>query len=67
VIFGLKADQALEEFIDLTVNILQLQDVNAERRTVALKEYIDSLLMKYKVDQVARLLDPNERTRNCIL
>jgi hypothetical protein len=67
VIFGLTAVQALDEFIELNVAILEKQGIDATGRTTALKEYIEKLLDKYGLKREMRLLDPSERSKGCKL
>jgi len=65
--FGLTAEEALEEFIDLSVNVLNKPGADAQGRTNTLKEYIDNLLEKYRINKKARLLDQNDRSGGCKL
>jgi hypothetical protein len=67
VTFGLTATQALEEFIELNVTILDKQGIDAVARTAALKTFIEKLLDKYGLERERRLLDPNERSKGCKL
>ncbi|KIM27338.1 hypothetical protein M408DRAFT_24562, partial [Serendipita vermifera MAFF 305830] len=67
VVFGLTAEDALEEFTDLSVNILDKQDIDAETRTAALRKYVEDLLVKYEIDPNLRLLDVNDRSKGCKL
>jgi hypothetical protein len=67
VIFGLTASQALDEFFELNVSILEKQGIDAATRTTALKAYIERLLDKYGLKKEVRLLDPNERSKGCKL
>jgi hypothetical protein len=62
VVFGLNAEQALIEFIELSVNILEKHEMDAPARTAALRVYIDKLLDKYEIEKNARLLDTNARS-----
>jgi hypothetical protein len=56
VVFGLNAEQALDEFVELSVDILEKQEMDAAARTAALKIYINKLLDKYGIGIEARLL-----------
>ncbi|KIM19800.1 hypothetical protein M408DRAFT_30919, partial [Serendipita vermifera MAFF 305830] len=67
VVFGLTVEDTLEEFINLSVNILGKQDIDAETRTTVLLKYIDDLLTKYEIDPTLRLLDGNNRSKGCKL
>jgi hypothetical protein len=67
VILGLTVDQALDEFIEFSVNILEKQGVDAEARTAELKVYIDKLLEKYHIEKDMRLLDSHDRSKGCKL
>jgi hypothetical protein len=67
VVLGLTAEDALEEFINLSVNILQPQRLDAQARTSKLKNYVDILLKRHGIKKNMRLLDPNERSRGCKL
>jgi hypothetical protein len=66
-LFGLTANEALEEFINLSTNILDIQGVEPDDRTAALKLYIHNLLTKYGIKEEMRLMDPNSRSQNCKL
>jgi hypothetical protein len=63
VIFGLSAELALDEFIELSESILEKQEMDAPGRTTALRVYIDKLLEKYEIGKNARLLDTNIRSK----
>jgi hypothetical protein len=63
----LTAVQALDEFIELNVAILEKQGIDALARTTALRTYIEELLDKYGLKREMRLLDPNERSKSCKL
>jgi hypothetical protein len=63
VVLGLNAEQALGEFIELSVNILDKHEIAAPARTAALGIYIDKLLRKYDIEKEARILDTNARSR----
>ncbi|KIM24511.1 hypothetical protein M408DRAFT_52723, partial [Serendipita vermifera MAFF 305830] len=65
VIFELTAEKALDEFIDLCVNILDKGDIDAETRTAALKKYIDGLLERHEINQKTHLLDSSDRPVSC--
>jgi hypothetical protein len=67
VIFGLTAEESMDEFIELSVNILEKRGIDAEARTVALKIYIENLLEKYELEKERRLLDPNDHSKGCQL
>jgi hypothetical protein len=67
VILGLTADQALDELVEFSVNILEKQGVDAEARTAELKVYIDTLLEKYHIEKDMRLQDPHDRSKVCKL
>ncbi|KIM27322.1 hypothetical protein M408DRAFT_311186 [Serendipita vermifera MAFF 305830] len=67
VIFGLTAEEASEEFANLSVNILDNHALDVETRTAALRKYVDDLLAKYKIDETTRLLDANDRSKGCKL
>ncbi|KIM24491.1 hypothetical protein M408DRAFT_232186 [Serendipita vermifera MAFF 305830] len=67
VIFGLSAQEALDEFTDLCANVFDKRGVDAETRTVALKQHIDKLLEKHGVDQSTRMLDPVDSSMKCKL
>jgi hypothetical protein len=63
VVFRLNANQALDEFIELSGTILEKQEVDAPARTTALRVYIDKLLEKYEIRKETRLLDTNARSK----
>jgi hypothetical protein len=63
VIFRLNVAQALEEFSELTANILERQGVEGPARTAALQVYIDKLLEKHDLTRDIRLMDPNTRSK----
>jgi hypothetical protein len=67
VIFGLTANQVLEEFIELTTNVLNPNRLGAEARTDALQGYIDGLLDRYKIEKDMALMHPNDRSKGCKL
>ncbi|KIM23931.1 hypothetical protein M408DRAFT_27516 [Serendipita vermifera MAFF 305830] len=67
VIFGLTVEEALEEFTDLSVNVIDRQNIDADTRTTNLNTYVDNLFMKYKMDKDLRLLDANVRSKGCKL
>jgi hypothetical protein len=66
-VFGLTTSEALEEFIDLSTNILDIQGIQADVRTAALKSHIHNLLKKYGIKDEMRLMDPNPRSKDCKL
>jgi hypothetical protein len=53
----------MDEFADLSVNILEKQGMEAPARTAALRVYIDTLLEGYKMERGLRLLDSNIRSK----
>jgi hypothetical protein len=55
VIFGLNAEQALDEFIELSESILEKQEMDAPARTAALRVYIKELLEKHEIGKETRL------------
>ena len=63
VVFRLNAEQALEDFIELGVNILEKHEMDAQTRMAALRVYINKLLEKYELERDVRLLDANIRTK----
>jgi hypothetical protein len=63
VVFGLNAEQALDEFTELSVSILEKHEMDAPSRTAALRVYIDKLLDKYEIGKEMRLLDTNLRSK----
>ena len=63
MVFGLNAEQVLDEFIELSVSILEKHDMDAPARTAALRVYVNKLLQKYEIGQEARLLDANVRSK----
>jgi hypothetical protein len=63
VVFGLNAQQALDEFIELSVDILEKHEMDAVARTAALRVYADRLLERYKMEKEARILDTNIRSK----
>jgi hypothetical protein len=67
VLLGLTAEQALDEFIEFSVNILEKQGVDDAARTAELKVYIGRLLEKYHIEKNMRLLDPHDRSEGCKL
>ena len=66
-VLGFTAEQALDEFMELSSTVLELQGLDAQTRTEALKHYISTLLYKNKVREDTRLLDPNDRGAGCKL
>lgn len=67
VIFGLSAEEALDEFIDLSVTVLSKHDLDAKARTEILRARVSNLIDKYKMSQEMRLLDPSDRSQGCKL
>jgi hypothetical protein len=61
------AAQALDEFVELNVAILEKQGIDPQARTAALKTFIEKLLNKYGIERERRLLDPKERSKGCKL
>jgi hypothetical protein len=59
----LNPEQAFEEFVELSVNILEKHEMDAPARTAALRIYIDKLLERYKIGKDARLLDTSVRSK----
>jgi ABC-type Na+ transport system ATPase subunit NatA len=67
VVLGWTAEKALEEYIDFTVRVLDLKNVDVEERTTALKNYVSKLLKMHEIKDGMRLLDLNARSRGCKL
>jgi hypothetical protein len=63
VVLGLNAEQALDEFIKLSVNFLEKQGMEPMSRTAALKLYIYELLESHEISSDMRLWDPNVRSK----
>jgi hypothetical protein len=69
VVFGLSAEEALNEFIELCVNILEKYEMDVPTRTAELSGYIDKLLEKHTIRKEARLLDAkfcSNRSKMCV-
>jgi hypothetical protein len=64
VVFGLNAEQALDEFVELSDSILEKQEMDAPARTAALITYVNGLLQKYEMEKEARLLDTNVHSKS---
>ena len=60
-------EDALDEFIRLSTDILDKPGVEAEARTIALRDYVDNLLDNHGISKETRLLDPNDRSKGCKL
>ncbi|KIM30830.1 hypothetical protein M408DRAFT_271207 [Serendipita vermifera MAFF 305830] len=67
VIFGITIEMAYEEFIELSANVLELTEVDAQTRTAILKGHIEALLDRHKLERSARLMDSFEGSRGCKL
>jgi hypothetical protein len=67
VIFELNEEQLLDEFIELSVNVLEKQGIDAEARTAALKTYIEGLLEKYGIEKERRLVNSSDHLNGCKL
>jgi len=67
VIFGLSAEQALDEFIELSFNVLEKRGINAQTRTAALKTHIEGLLDKYRIDKERSIVDSGDYPDGCKL
>jgi hypothetical protein len=63
VVFGSSAEQALDEFIKLSVNFLEKQGMEPAARTAALEVYIYELLESHGIASDMRLWDPNVRSK----
>jgi hypothetical protein len=63
VVLGLSAEQALDEFIKLSVEFLEKQGIEPTARTAALEVYIYKLLESHEIASEMRLWDPNVRSR----
>jgi hypothetical protein len=63
VVFGLSTEQTLDEFIELSVTILEKQEMDAPARTAALRVYVNRLLQKYEIGNNVRLMDTNVRSK----
>jgi hypothetical protein len=59
----LSAEQALDEFIELSESILEKQEMDAPTRTAALRVYIEKLLQKYDIGKETRLQETNIRSK----
>jgi hypothetical protein len=59
----LSAEQALDEFIELSESILEKQEMDAPARTAALRVYIDKLLEKHGIGKETRLQETNIRSK----
>jgi len=66
-VFGLTAEEASKEFIDLTTNVLDVNGVEADARTAALGVHINDLLTRYGIEEDMHLMDPNDRSKGCKL
>jgi hypothetical protein len=55
------------EFIELTINILEKEGIDAPTRTAALKTHIETLLEKYGIQKDTCLLDTQRRSKGCKL
>jgi hypothetical protein len=63
VVLGLSAEQALDEFIKLSVDFLEKQGMEPTARTAALEVYIYELLESHGMASGMRLWDPNVRSK----
>jgi hypothetical protein len=64
---GLTVEQALEDFVELSQEVLELQGADAEARTTALQAYIAKLTKKRSIPESMRLMDHNDRSKGCKL
>jgi hypothetical protein len=64
VVLGLSAEQALEEFSELSTKVLDLQG-EAPARTTALRSHIDGLLFKYGIEKEMLLTDSRSQSNGC--
>ena len=53
----------MDEFIELSVNILEKHEMDAPARTATLRIYVHKLLEKYEAGKEARLMDTNVRSK----
>jgi hypothetical protein len=67
VIFGLTVEQSLEDFVELSAVVFEVQGVDADARTMALKVYVSTLMKKHSIPDGMRLMDPNDRSKGCKL
>jgi hypothetical protein len=57
----------LSEFISMSVEVLDVDGMDAEARTAMLKEFINKLLTKYKIERNAEIMDQSGLSMNCKL
>ena len=67
VTFGLTAEQALEEVIELSTSVLEIRGIDSWARTTALKEYIAKLINEHQIEGNSLLMESNERSNGCKL
>lgn len=67
VLLGLSADEALEELIELSVDILEKEEMDADARTTALKQHISRLIKRHNVMDNMNILESNALSGNCRL
>jgi hypothetical protein len=63
VVLGLSAEQALEEFIKLSVEFLEKQGMEPTARTAALGVHIYELLESHEIASDMRLWDQHVRSK----
>ena len=64
MVLRLNAEQALDEFIKLSVNILEKQGMEPTARMAALKVHIDGLLESHKIASDMHLWDSNIHSKD---
>jgi len=61
------ANQALEEFIELSVKVLDMPNQDAAARSAALEKHVHALLEKHAIERERRLMEPGARVGDCKL
>jgi hypothetical protein len=63
----MSAKEALDEFIALSTDVLEVQGINAQKRTTALENYIAALLNKHNINHDEGVMDLNNSPTGCKL
>jgi len=61
------ADEALKEFIELSVKVLDVPSQDAADRSAALEKHVHILLERHAIGRERRLVEPGARLGDCRL
>ena len=67
VVLKMTTEKVLEEFIDLSVKILDVKHIEAQARTALLKQHLIELLEKHGIKKEMSLLSSSRQSTGCKL